>query len=354
MEGMKVAAWAINKSGGVNGRKIKLNIYQTGGTPEGAASAYRKAGSNKNNIGAFLGAAGGLAVRALSNTVKMPFISASGNDAIDRPVTKYVFSNSAGKEYATASVVYAFKNLGARSFAIMHYDTDFSSQIESAIRGRCAQLGCKVTDVEAASAVASVDQLIPQLTKMKASNPDAYYIESLNPNAMAGARQLGMFDKPVIAEQWLTVPALAQACGKNCEGVVFGAHKCVLRSVLPSSDPVVKLCKQYVAQWNAYHKGKLPYSQFSIYGRDAVYTYAFAAKKVLAAKKPLTRANIVAAMEHLKGDIATTHGRLFTSPNNHRLTGTWHEAYVDTTIKMVNGQPTWVLAPKADPKGSTP
>ena len=236
----------------------------------------------------------------------------------------------------------------------MHYDTDFSSQIESAIRGRCTQLGCKVTDVEAASAAASVDQLIPQLTKMKASNPDAYYIESLNPNAMAGARQLGMFNKPVIAEQWLTVPALAQACGANCEGVVFGAHKCVDRAVLPASDPVVQLCKQYGSQGNAYHEGKLPYSQFSIYGRDAVYTFAFAAKKVLAAKKSLTRNNVDSAMEHLKGDISTTHGRIFTSPNNHRLTGTGHEAYVDTTIKMDNGQPTWVLAPGADPKGSTP
>ena len=354
MEGMKVAAWAINNAGGVDGRKIKLNIYPTGGTPEGAASAYRRAASNKNNLGAFLGAAGGLAVRALSSTVKMPFISASGNDAIDRPVTKYVFSNSAGAEYATSSVHYAFTKLGARSFAVMHYDTDFSSQIESAIKNRCKQLGCKVTDVESASAGASVDQLIPQLTKMKNSNPDAYYIESLNVNAMAAARQLGMFDKPVIAEQWLTVPAVANACGANCEGVVFGAHKCVVRNLLPKTDPVVKICLQYVKQWNAYHKGKVPYSQFSIYGRDAVYTYAFAVKKVLDAKKPLTRDNIVDAMEHLKGDLTTTHGRLFTTPKNHRLTGSWTEAYVDTTIKMVDGKPTWVLAPKADIKGSTP
>jgi branched-chain amino acid transport system substrate-binding protein len=354
MEGMRVAAWAINRAGGVNGRKIKLNVYSTGGTPEGAASAYRQSASNQNNLGAFLGAAGGLAVRALSGTVKMPFISASGNDAIDRPVTKYVFSNSAGAEYATSSVHYAFSKLGAKSFAVMHYDTDFSSQIEGAIKNRCKELGCTVTDVESASAAASVDQLIPQLTKMKNSNPDAYYIESLNPNAMAAARQLGMFDRPVIAEQWLTVPAVAQACAANCEGVVFGAHKCVVRDLLPASQPVVQICKQYVAQWNAYHKGKVPYSQFSIYGRDAVYTYAFAAKKVLDAHKPLTRDNIVNAMEHFKGDITTTHGKLFTSPTNHRLTGTWTEAYVDTTIKMVDGKPTWVLAPKADVKGSTP
>ena len=353
MEGMQVAVDTINKAGGVNGRKIVLTLYKTGGTPEGAVAAYRQAAANKNNIGSFLGSGGSLAVRAVSATVKMPDISASGNDAVDRPITRYMFSNSGGAEYATASVVYAFTKLHVRSVAVLHYGSDFSTQIESAIRSRCAQLGCKVTDVESGDPAASIDQLTPQLTKMKDSNPDAYYIEGLNPNGYAGAHQLGMFNKPVIAEQWLTVPGLAAACGVNCEGVVFGAHKCVLRNVLPASDPIVAICKQYVKQWDAYFKGKIPYSQFSIYGRDAVYTFAYAAKKVLAAGKALTRENVTDALEHINGDLTTTHGQLYTSPSNHRLMGVWTEGYVDTTIKMVGGKPTWVLAPKADIKGST-
>jgi branched-chain amino acid transport system substrate-binding protein len=356
MEGMKVATWKINKQGGIDGvkLKVKFNLYQTGGTPEGAASAYRQAAANKTNVGAFLGAAGALAVRAISTTVKMPFIAASGNDSIDRPVTKYVFSNSAGYEYATSALVWAVKHKHIKSVAVIHYNTDFSSQIQGALTKRCAQLGCKVTDVESAGPTDSIDQLVPQLQKMKDSNPDAYYIESLNPNAMAAARQLGMFDKPVIAEQWLTVPAIASACGSNCEGVVFGAHKCVDRAFLPASDPVVKLCKQYVADWNAYHQGKVPYSQFSIYGRDAVYTYAFAAAELIKQGKPLTRDNIVSAIESIHGRLSTTHGKLNPSATNHRLTGTWHEAYVDTTIKMVDGKPTYALAPGADPSGATP
>lgn len=355
MDGMRVATAEINAAGGVNGHMIKLTIYPTGGTPEGAASAYRQAAANKANVGAFLGAAGALAVRALSPTVKLPFIAASGNDAIDRPIAKYVFSNSAGYEYATSSLVYAVKKLGVKSVAAIHYDTDFSSQIESALKNRCKTLGCTVTDVESASAGASVDQLIPQLTKMKDSKPGAYYIESLNPNAMAAARQLGMFDRPVISEQWLTVPGLAIACAASCEGVVFGAHKCVDRAVLPASDPVVATCKKYVAAWDKYFKGKKPYSQFSIYGRDAVYTFAAAAKKALAAGKPITAANVVNIMESFrKGDLTTTHGNIITSPKNHRLTGTWTEAYVDTVVTVKNGVPTWKPAPKADLAGATP
>ena len=355
MDGMRVATDVINKSGGINGRMISLKLFPTGGTPEGAASAYRAAGGDKSIVGAFLGAGGALAVRALSPTVKMPFIAASGNDAIDRPIAKYVFSNSAGYEYATSSLVYAVKKLGAKSVAALHYDTDFSQQIGSALTNRCKSLGCKVTDIESASAGASVDQLIPQLTKMKDSKADAYYIESLNPNAMAAARQLGMFDKPVISEQWLTVPGLAIACAANCEGVVFGAHKCVDRNSLPATDPVIAICKKYVAQWDAYFKNKKPYSQFSIYGRDAVYTFATAAKIVLDAGKPLTRENVVSAMENFKkGQLVTTHGNLVTTPKNHRLTGTWTEGYVDTVVTVKNSVPTWKPAPRADLAGATP
>src|SRR5207247_52958 len=101
-------------------------------------------------------------------------------------------------------------------------------------------------------------------------------------------------------------------------------------------------------------KNKIPYSQFSIYGRDAVYTYAAAAKAVIDAKKPLTRDNIVNAMEHFNGNLVTTHGKIFTSPKNHRLTGTWTEADVDTVVKVVSGKPVWTPAPKADIKGATP
>ena len=38
----------------------------------------------------------------------------------------------------------------------------------------------------------SVEALIPQLTKMKESGAEIYYIEALNPNVFAAAEQLGM------------------------------------------------------------------------------------------------------------------------------------------------------------------
>ena len=73
-------------------------IFETGGTPEGAATAYREASDDSDVLGAFLGASGALASpRPIRDASGCPVITASGNDAIDIPVTPFVFSNSAGQ-----------------------------------------------------------------------------------------------------------------------------------------------------------------------------------------------------------------------------------------------------------------
>ena len=195
MNGMRLAVAQLNAKGGVGGQKVNLKIVKTGGTPQGAGTAYRSAAQDSSVMGSFIGAAGALAIKSLSTRAKLPAIAASGNNAVQTPVTKYMFSNSFGPEYATSELSYAMDKLGAKSFAVLHYDTDFSSQIQQADKAKCAQAGCKITDVESASSTASVDQLTPQLTKMKASNPDAYYIEGLNPNAFKAARQLGLLQQ---------------------------------------------------------------------------------------------------------------------------------------------------------------
>ena len=173
--------------------------------------------------------------------MKLPITTASGNDGVDRPApVKYMFNNAPTSELVTSSVRYAVENLKAKKIAaILITETDFSSQIPDALRNGCQRLGCEVVAIEKSSAVAPVDAVVPQLTKMRNAGPDVYYIETLNPAAIAAARQLKL-DKPIISEQWLTVPALAQACGANGEGVAFGGHKCRVPGLIEAGDPLKK------------------------------------------------------------------------------------------------------------------
>jgi branched-chain amino acid transport system substrate-binding protein len=351
-KGMQIAVDQINAAGGVEGRKIELKITKTGGTPEGAAGAYRLVGSDPAVLGSFLGASGALAIRDLSTTVKLPIITASGNDKVDRPVSPYVFNNAPTSELVTSSLRYAVENFGAKKIAAIHYETDFSSQIPDALRSGCQRLGCAVVDVQKGSATSSVDALVPQLTKMRNAGPDVYYIETLNPAAIAAARQLKL-DKPIIAEQWLTVPPLAQACGEACEGVVFGGHKCRAPGLLQASDPLKKHCDDYIAAFQQKFPNE-PFALFSIYGHDAVRTYAEAAGRVIKAGDTLTRDSLVKAMETFNGQgFLTSHGQIKTAADSHRLTGTWKEAYLNLTVEVAPDKSVkWVLAPKAQPTGA--
>ncbi|HET9078390.1 MAG TPA: ABC transporter substrate-binding protein [Acidimicrobiales bacterium] len=350
IEGMLIAEKQINSSGGIDGRQVKVNVIQTQGTSEGAVAAYQQAAQDSSTIGAFLGATGGIAIRAQSDLVKLPVILANGTDSDVFPVKKYVFANDQGHENSTASLRYAVTTLHAKTVAVLHYNTDFSEQIAGYVQAGCKELGCTVTDIEAAGATDSQQQLIPLLQKMKNSNPDVYYIESVNPNGMAAAQQLGMFSKPVIAEQWLTVPAIQQACATNCDGVVFGGHKCTDPSLLPSSDPYVKLCNDYINLFQQSYPGQ-PFALFSIYGYAAVHTLAEAARRTLSSGHALTRDAVVTQLEGFHGDFQTLLGNLKTSSSNHLLTGKFQEAYVLYTIKAAsNGKATWALAPNSDPE----
>jgi branched-chain amino acid transport system substrate-binding protein len=350
-KGMQIAADQINAAGGVEGRKIEVRISKTGGTPEGAASAYRAAGSDAAVMGSFLGASGALAIRDLSTTVKLPIITASGNDKVDRPVAPYVFNNAPTSELVTSSLRYAVENFAAKKVAAIHYETDFSSQIPDALKNGCQRLGCTVVDVEKGSATSAVDALVPQLTKMRNAAPDVYYIETLNPAAIAAARQLKL-NKPIIAEQWLTVPPLAQACGAACEGVVFGGHKCRAPELLEASDPLKKHCDEYIAAFSQKFPGE-PFALFSIYGHDAVRTFAEAAGRVLKGGGKLDRDTLVKSMETFSGSgFLTSQGTLKTGADNHRLTGTWKEAYLNLTVKVEGQNVKWVLAPKAQATGA--
>ena len=102
-------------------------------------------------------ASGALAIRDLSTTVKLPIITASGNDKVDRPVAPYVLNNAPTSELVTSSLRYAVENFGAKKVAAIHYETDFSSQIPDALKTGCQRLGCEVVTVEKGSATSSVD-----------------------------------------------------------------------------------------------------------------------------------------------------------------------------------------------------
>lgn len=357
--GMLVAQKEINDAGGIEGRKIEIKKFPKGLTPQESLQAYREAGSDDTVLSAWLGGGGGNALKAQADRVKLPFFSANGVTNFYQPPNAYGFALSLGGEYATSALTQVVtNNPEVKKIGVLHFETDFSNGLTPALKERCKELGCEVVAEEIGAIDASPDALIPQLTKLKNSGADAYYIECLNPNSNIAAVQLGMDKKPRMCEQWQAVPGIATAAGKAGEGVIFGGHKCVgaTSDILEAGDPVVEWCKEYTAKWAKQFPDKAKsFSNYSVYGHDAVTIFADAAKRLIEDGKEVTRENLREQYEQYKeGDLQTSHGQVTSGPDDHLLTGTWTEGYVNYTTKMDGKRATYVLAEGADPKGATP
>jgi branched-chain amino acid transport system substrate-binding protein len=350
VNGMKTAIKDVNDGGGVEGRMLALKVFDTKGTPAGAVSAYRQATQDSKVAASFFAAVtGALALKGQSDAAKLPIVIATASDKVDKPAAKYVFKDSFAGEYATASIVYATKHYAAKRIAVLHYGTDYSVGISPAIKKRCAELGCQVVSDQTAAGNESADALVPALTKMRAANPDVYFIEGLDPAAFAAARQLKL-DKPIVSDQWLAIPALRDACGAACNGVTFAIHKTNVPKLIADDDPLRSVFLGYRKDYEALNGA---WSGFSIYGSEAVYAFAQAARDLAKGGKEITRDNLAEALQSFDGNLTTTHGVIHTSPENHRLVGTWNQAYVDVAIQAKGKTSSWVLAPGADAKGST-
>ena len=357
--GMLVAEKEINANGGVEGRKIEIKKFKKGLTPQESVSAYRDAAGDDSVMAAWLGGGGGNALKAQADRIKLPFFSANGVTDFYEPPNAYGFSLSLGGEYATSALTQVIKNNpDVKKIGVLHFETDFSNGLTPALKKRCEDLGCEVVTEQKAAIDASVDALIPQLTKLKNSGADAYYIECLNPNAQKAAVQLGMDDKPRMCEQWQAVPAIAAAAGKAGEGVIFGGHKCVGAAQVAEGDPTRAWCEEYVAKWQAQFPDKKDsFSNYSVYGHDAVTIFADSAGKLIKAGKEVTRETLREQYEKYDGSedgLRTSHGLPTSSKDDHLLTGTWTEGYVNYTTKMNGKTPTYVLAEGADPAGAEP
>lgn len=352
-KGMQIAVDEINANGGVDGRDVELKTIKMGLKPEEAIAAYRDAASDENVLAAFTGSGGAVSIAGQVNREKLPIMQTAGRQDLVDPPQKYVYALSWDKEYPGTVVNWAVENRGAEKIAVLHYEGDYSSGITPAIEDRCAELGCEVTTSQTAALDASVDALIPVLNEMKDSGADTYYIETLNPNGPKAARQLGMFDKTVISEQWLSVPGLAAATGPDGEDIVFSAQKCVNPDLAAAGDPAIEFCKNYRASFEeAYPED--PYALFSVYGHDAVSVFAEAAGAVLDSGEEANRETINAALENMDGTLVTSHGKVDSSPEDHHLTGPFEEGYLLYQMKVDGENVEYVLAPDADPAGAKP
>lgn len=264
--GIQLATEEANANGGVLGKTIKIDLQDDAGQPAQAATAVQKLLAD--DVVAVLGeasSANSLAAAPICQSHKIPMVSPS---SINSEVTKagdYIFRTCFIDRFqGTVCARFAAKNLHARTAAIF---TDGKSDYSVGLTKFFEQEFRKTGRIVSTEFYHQGDSdFRPQLTRLKASNPDIIFIPGYYTevgNIAIQARSLGIY-QPLLGGDGWDSPKLAEIGKDAIEHCYFSTHYAP-----DKNDP---RSQKFVAAYKNRFNGQIP---------DALTAAAYDAANVL-------------------------------------------------------------------------
>lgn len=225
VKAIQMAIDEFNSAGGLNGRQAKLVVGDDTGNPKEAPNVAQKFASDEDIL-AVIGhwnSSCTLAARDIYNAAGIPVITDSVNKAITDGTTPYVYRISlTDTTQATQLANYAYSKMGARSVAVLYTANDFGTGIKTDFIKAFEELGGTIVAEEKYFEGQSKD-FSPQLTSIKAENPDllfivGYYVETAL--IAQQAKSLGL-NVPMLGTDGISSEELVKLGGDAVEGIRF-------------------------------------------------------------------------------------------------------------------------------------
>lgn len=226
-EGIQIALDEINAQGGIDGRQVNVIHEDDMGNPKEAANVAQRIASNPDVV-AVIGhwnSSCTLAAIPIYDAAGIPAITSSINQKISG-ASKWVFRDCVTDEQSGRQLAeYAVTKLGAKRIAILYSNNDFGKGQNDVFARVARELGAEVVASEAYIEGQSRD-FTPQLTKIKALNPDliflaGYYTEGAM--IVQQARKLEM-NIPFLGPDGLNSVEFVKLGGSAVEGVMFAGY----------------------------------------------------------------------------------------------------------------------------------
>jgi branched-chain amino acid transport system substrate-binding protein len=218
----------INAQGGINGRKVEYQVFDDRGDPQEAANIAQKVVGDPKFVAGFghFRSVCTLAAAPIYNEAKFILLTDSVNAKISGMspwVFRYSITDSeAGKQLAWA----ALKNhTDWKKAAILYTQSDFGVGLKDVIAPELQNLGVELVATESYFEGQSKD-FTPQLTKIKAANPDVVFLLGYYAEAAViaqQAHQLGM-TQTFWGPDGLNNQGLIDLGGKDVESVYATAY----------------------------------------------------------------------------------------------------------------------------------
>lgn len=227
-QAMRLLFKDINNQGGINGRKIKLQVQDNGYNPTKSVAAAKYM-LTKYKIFAILdvfGSTPALATFPLIASEKIPtfIISNQSRDNFE-PFKKYVFTViTPASDQAVIAVDYIVNDLGKKNvkLGIFHQDDSYGNDAAKGWKKAAEKYGLKVVGDEAYKR-GTID-FSSNVVRMMRRNPDYVFLSGISPTAqiLKESRKMG-WSPQFLGDLGTSSPKLIQLVGDLAEGyIAFG------------------------------------------------------------------------------------------------------------------------------------
>lgn len=273
-QGLELAAAEINVRGGVNGNRLELIIEDEQGKKEEGINVFKKL-IFQNKVMMLFGPTLSNSAQAsdpVAQTAKVVVFGTSNTADGITSIGDYVFRNSVTeRDILPITLKIAAQNTGLKKVAVIYGNDDIFTKsgydnFKKALRD--LKIPVATTETFAKGDVS----FKPQLTNIRASNPDAVVLSALVAEGapiMVQARQLGI-TLPFIGGNGMNSPRVFELAKGNSDNLWVGSPWSV-ESPAPEN-------KRFIAAYLKAH-GTMP-DQFAAQAYDAMYIAAQALKTI--------------------------------------------------------------------------
>jgi len=295
----EIATEMINQSGGINGKELVVDIYDSKGDPKESTEIARKVTQDPSYIAALgdFTSSSAMAAAPIYEEAGMVHLSptASNPDFVKMGDYQFAMYGTQADDAPYAAEYVIQKYLNHDSVALIYLNTDWGLSALKYFEERAKEIGLKITAKEPIAE--GEKDFTAILSKLKKTNPDCIYIMAYATevaNATIQARTSG-WDIPIIPSSSAVTDQLIDMMGAYAEGLV--TNQVYLLS--EEDKPVWDFAQEFEK------RAGIPATYFSFLAYDAVWGLAEAARY---AGDNLTREAVKDQLKAL--DIDTLLGRL--------------------------------------------
>lgn len=335
--GLEIAVEAVNAAGGVNGRQLKITVYDSeSNATKGVTETKRLIDVDKVIAG--LGYSSTGVTMAAIQTVEsgnMVMLGGGASEKIWIPTKKWVFTVVPRQREASIPVLLeVLQQRGARKIAYINIDNTFGQTGREVFDWAVKEMKITPAIIEK-YAVGSTD-VGPQMTHIKAAGADGLLITGQMADTVMvikNARDQG-FTGPIVADYSIVGPEFIDLAGKYGEGIVTTSIKTLVAPDLPDNDPQKKVAMDL---YNNYTKQYGAFSLYAGHGWDQVYLLVTALKKVDPKLDPAKDADLVKIRAQVRDNLETIKGFIGQNgifnytPDNHN--GLGPKCYVPVVVE---------------------